>query len=143
MMATDTTTRTQVYRTYIRATPEAIWQALTRPESIDRYGYGGRADYDLRRGGAFSRRCRRDRSVSRPTRPTTVVSQPPRFSTAAVSERLSRSHASCTASSASPAEPSIRSATRRRWARRSSKRSASQSSSSIASVPWSRPVTRH
>ena len=34
-------------------------------------------------------------------RPTTVVSQPPRFVTAAVSARLSRSHASWTASSAS------------------------------------------
>ena len=61
-MLTDTTTRTQVYRTYIRATPEPIWQALTRPESTDRYGYGGRADYDLRPGGAF---CLRTTEVMR------------------------------------------------------------------------------
>jgi hypothetical protein len=45
--------------------------------------------------------------MSRATRATTVVSHPLRFSTAAVSERLSRSHASCTASSASLTEPSI------------------------------------
>ena len=42
------------------------------------------------------------------TRPTTVVSQPPRFSISSASERLSRSQASWTASSASLSEPSIR-----------------------------------
>jgi hypothetical protein len=46
-----------------------------------------------------SRRDLRDRSMSRQTRATTVVSQPPRLSTALVSARLSRSQASCTASS--------------------------------------------
>ena len=50
----------------------------------------------------------RERSMSRHTRATTVVSQPPRFSTPLVSARLSRSQASCTASSASLSEPSIR-----------------------------------
>jgi uncharacterized protein YndB with AHSA1/START domain len=51
-----TTTRqatTQVYRVHIRATPQAIWDAITRPEWTDRYGYGGRAEYDLRPGGRF------------------------------------------------------------------------------------------
>jgi hypothetical protein len=42
------------------------------------------------------------------TRATTVVSQPPRFSSALASVRFSRSHVSCTASSASLKEPSIR-----------------------------------
>jgi hypothetical protein len=46
--------------------------------------------------------------MSRHTRETTVVSHPPRFSTVLVSERLSRSQASCTASSASSREPSMR-----------------------------------
>jgi hypothetical protein len=55
-----------------------------------------------------SRRDVRERSMSRHTRPTTLVSQPARFSTLLVSERLSRSQASCTASSASLSEPSIR-----------------------------------
>jgi uncharacterized protein YndB with AHSA1/START domain len=45
---------TQVYRVYIKATPQAIWDAITSPEWTDRYGYGGRADYDLRPGGAFT-----------------------------------------------------------------------------------------
>ena len=48
-----------------------------------------------------SRRALRERSMSRHTRATTVVSQPPRLSTPLVSARLSRSQASCTASSAS------------------------------------------
>ena len=55
-----------------------------------------------------SRRDFRERSASRHTRETTVVSQPPRFSMAAASTRFSRSHASCTASSASLSEPSMR-----------------------------------
>jgi hypothetical protein len=42
------------------------------------------------------------------TRATTVVSQPPMFSTLPASVRLSRSQASWTASSASLSEPSIR-----------------------------------
>jgi hypothetical protein len=42
------------------------------------------------------------------TRATIVVSQPPRFSTLSAPDRLNRSQASCTASSASLAEPSTR-----------------------------------
>lgn len=42
---------TQVYRVYIKATPEAIWDAITKPEWTERYGYGGLAEYDLRPGG--------------------------------------------------------------------------------------------
>jgi uncharacterized protein YndB with AHSA1/START domain len=54
-MTTDTETRTttQVYRVYIKATPEAIWDAITRPEWSERYGYGGRVEYDLRPGGTY------------------------------------------------------------------------------------------
>ena len=55
-----------------------------------------------------SRRDLRERSMFRHTLATTVVSQPPMFSTASVSARLTRSQASCSASSASLAEPSIR-----------------------------------
>jgi uncharacterized protein YndB with AHSA1/START domain len=49
-MSTMTAT-TQVYRVYIRTTPEAVWDAITKPEWTERYGYGGVADYDLRPGG--------------------------------------------------------------------------------------------
>jgi uncharacterized protein YndB with AHSA1/START domain len=54
-MTTETETRvtTQVYRVYIKATPEAIWDAITKPEWNERYGYPGRGDYDLRPGGSY------------------------------------------------------------------------------------------
>jgi uncharacterized protein YndB with AHSA1/START domain len=53
-MTTMTETKTtQVYRVYIRATPEAIWDAITKPEWTEKYGYGGRVEYDLRPGGAY------------------------------------------------------------------------------------------
>ena len=42
----DTMVTTQVYRVYIKATPQAIWDAITDPAWTDRYGYGGRADWD-------------------------------------------------------------------------------------------------
>ena len=44
---------TQVYRVYIKATPEAIWDAITKPEWNERYGYPGRGEYDLRPGGSY------------------------------------------------------------------------------------------
>ncbi|WP_053204974.1 SRPBCC domain-containing protein [Jiangella muralis] len=53
-MTTATVTTTQVYRIYIKATPEAIWAAITQPEWTARYGYTGIASYDLRPGGAYS-----------------------------------------------------------------------------------------
>ena len=50
---TQTAVTTQVYRVYIRATPQAIWDAITKPEWSERYGYGGRVEYDLRPGGRY------------------------------------------------------------------------------------------
>lgn len=44
---------TQVYRVYIKATPQAIWDAITKPEWTERFGYGGRGEYDLRPGGSY------------------------------------------------------------------------------------------
>jgi uncharacterized protein YndB with AHSA1/START domain len=49
----ETDVTTHVYRVYIRATPEAIWDAITKPEWNERFGYPGRWEYDLRPGGAF------------------------------------------------------------------------------------------
>jgi uncharacterized protein YndB with AHSA1/START domain len=48
-----TTVTTQVHRIYIRASAEAIWEAITKPEWTNRYGYTGYADYDLRPGGLY------------------------------------------------------------------------------------------
>ncbi len=51
--ATAPTTTTQVYRVYIKATPQAIWDAITTAEWTQKFGYGGPSEYDLRPGGAF------------------------------------------------------------------------------------------
>jgi uncharacterized protein YndB with AHSA1/START domain len=48
---------TQVYRVYIKATPEAIFEAITKPEWTIRYGYNNYADFDLRPGGAYRARA--------------------------------------------------------------------------------------
>lgn len=50
---TQTGMTTQIYEIYIRATPQAIWDAITTPEWTAKYGYGGLAEYDLRPGGKF------------------------------------------------------------------------------------------
>jgi uncharacterized protein YndB with AHSA1/START domain len=44
---------TQVHRIYINATPEAIWDAITKPEWSERYGYAVPVEYDLKPGGKF------------------------------------------------------------------------------------------
>jgi uncharacterized protein YndB with AHSA1/START domain len=41
------------YRIWIEATPEEIWTALTDPEALARYGYGGKFDLDVRPGGSY------------------------------------------------------------------------------------------
>jgi uncharacterized protein YndB with AHSA1/START domain len=43
----------QVQRVYIKADAQAIWDAITEPDWTERYGYGGRAEYDMRPGGRF------------------------------------------------------------------------------------------
>jgi uncharacterized protein YndB with AHSA1/START domain len=54
MTGTTQHTRTvQVYRVYIKATPEAIWDAITKPEWTEKYGYRSPARYDLRPGGSY------------------------------------------------------------------------------------------
>ena len=57
---TPTTIETvQMYRVYIRATAEAIWEAITKPEWTVQYGYAPLLEYDLRPGGAFPSSCER------------------------------------------------------------------------------------
>ena len=45
------TNTVQVHRVYIKATPERIWEAITKPEWTAKYGYTGLADFDLKVGG--------------------------------------------------------------------------------------------
>ena len=44
MSTTMTATTTQVYQVFIRATPEAIWDAICKPEFTERYFYGARIE---------------------------------------------------------------------------------------------------
>jgi uncharacterized protein YndB with AHSA1/START domain len=53
----DIGTSTQTYRIFIRATPQAIWDAITEPAWTEKWGYGLRDDYDLRPGGAYRGRA--------------------------------------------------------------------------------------
>jgi uncharacterized protein YndB with AHSA1/START domain len=54
MMTTAATTETvQVHKAYIKATPQAIWDALTKPEWTVKYGYAPLVEYELRAGGKF------------------------------------------------------------------------------------------
>jgi uncharacterized protein YndB with AHSA1/START domain/DNA-binding transcriptional ArsR family regulator len=53
MTSAATATTVQVHRVYIKATPQAIWDAITKPEWSKRYGYRSPVSYDLRPGGRF------------------------------------------------------------------------------------------
>jgi uncharacterized protein YndB with AHSA1/START domain len=56
-MTTATETATQVYRIYIKATPQAIWDAITKPEWTQKYGYRGISEFDLKPGGKYEARA--------------------------------------------------------------------------------------
>jgi uncharacterized protein YndB with AHSA1/START domain len=65
MIATAETTKTpaestktiQEYRVYIKATPQVIWDALTKAEWTEKYGYAPLVEYELRAGGKFRARA--------------------------------------------------------------------------------------
>lgn len=50
---TAATQTTQVFRIHIKATPEAVWEAITSKEWTTKYGYHSVSEYDLRPGGTF------------------------------------------------------------------------------------------
>ena len=50
---TESTVTTQVYQVFIRASAQAIWDAITKPEWSRRYGYRAINEYDLRPGGTY------------------------------------------------------------------------------------------
>jgi len=51
--APDIGTTTQVYRVFIKATPQRIWDAITKPEWTQKFGYGLRDEFELRPGGKY------------------------------------------------------------------------------------------
>lgn len=96
-----------VSRTTSRARPtESAWRTSCSGSIVESGLITGSGTKVSSRGSSWRRV--RERSMSRQTRPTTVVSQPPRFSMAPASLRLSFSQHSWTASSASASEPSMR-----------------------------------
>ena len=50
---TEKTKVVQVYKIVIKASAQAIWDAITKPEWTDRYAYGGRTSYELKPGGKY------------------------------------------------------------------------------------------
>jgi uncharacterized protein YndB with AHSA1/START domain len=44
---------TQIYMTFIKATPERIWDAITKPEDTARYFHGSHVEAELKPGGKF------------------------------------------------------------------------------------------
>lgn len=50
---TEASRTIQVHRVYIKAPAQAIWDAITKPEWIEKYGYQAPAEYDLRPGGEY------------------------------------------------------------------------------------------
>ncbi len=52
-MSTDTKTSTRVFRLWIKAPQERVWEAITSSEWSDKYGYKAPFEYDLRPGGAY------------------------------------------------------------------------------------------
>jgi uncharacterized protein YndB with AHSA1/START domain len=55
MTEVTTATTTQLYQVFIRATPEAIWEAITKPDFSEQYFHGVRVEHrDGRRCSALS-----------------------------------------------------------------------------------------
>jgi len=50
---TERLVATQHYRVYVKASPDTVWDALTRPELSELYGYRSRIEVDLRPGGVY------------------------------------------------------------------------------------------
>lgn len=49
----ETGTTTQVYRVYIKASPQAIWDTITTPEWNRKYGFRTPVEFELRPGGTY------------------------------------------------------------------------------------------
>jgi uncharacterized protein YndB with AHSA1/START domain len=52
-MTTMTATTTQVYQVFIKASPEQIWEAITKPEFTSRYFYGSHVDSSFESGTPY------------------------------------------------------------------------------------------
>ena len=69
--SSDRATATQVYRVYIKASQQAIWEAITSPEWVRRYGYGGLLTPGFEQGRPFA--IKADEQMQAAGMPDTVV----------------------------------------------------------------------
>ena len=53
-MTTMTEQTTQVYSVFIRATPEQVWDAITKPEFTSKYFYGSVVDSTFEPGASYN-----------------------------------------------------------------------------------------
>ena len=96
-MTTMTEETTQVYSVFIRATPEQVWDGITKPEFTARYFYGSVIDSTYEPGTPYAagpRTARSSTSTARCSRPIrrgsssrrgarSTTPRPPRSRTAA------------------------------------------------------------
>ena len=71
-MTTMTEQATQVYSVFIRATPEQVWDAITKPEFTTRYFHGTKIDSTFEPGAPLPERRRRRRRDARRRRSARV-----------------------------------------------------------------------
>ena len=94
----ETAVTTQVYRVYIKASPEAIWDAITKPEWTQKYGYRGAVEFDALRAGRqvpghrAARRCRRWGCPEVVVDGEVLEADPPRKARPDVAHALGRGH---------------------------------------------------
>jgi uncharacterized protein YndB with AHSA1/START domain len=53
-MSTMTAQATQVYSVFVRATPEQVWDAITKPEFTSKYFYGSLIESTWEQGAAYA-----------------------------------------------------------------------------------------
>ena len=64
-MTTMTEQTTQVYSVFIRATPDQVWDAITKPEFTARYFYGSVIDSTFEPGSPVLDRAEIERTAAR------------------------------------------------------------------------------
>lgn len=75
-MTTMTVQATQVYQLFIRATPEQIWDAITKPEFTERYFHGTHVETAFEPGGPYDMRLVANGELA--VKGTLLESDPPR-----------------------------------------------------------------
>ena len=114
-MTTMTEQTTQAYTVFIRATPERVWDAITKPEFTTRYFYGSAVDSTFEPGAPYlgwtSDRAQKlvDGEVLE-SDPPRLLRRAPSRRAAAVTHRAARRRATRSRSSSTPegAEPPAR-----------------------------------